>query len=79
MKIRSFTVRGVGAFPVDMLRRDACYPSDTGDALSIACSWEEHPTKARERTVRLSTTSITAPHVERWASYGWAVLSESGC
>lgn len=72
-----FRVRGVGPFPLDMLRYDECFPRSSEDAASIGI---EHPFSlsvpreielckyADSKTGRLITTA-------RWNSFGWQVIS----
>lgn len=65
----AFTVTGSGAFPMDMLRRDQAWPSETDDALRI-----EHAARTTFATppvsVRLIGLGLTP---ERWQSFGWNV------
>jgi hypothetical protein len=61
-----FMVKGRGEFPVDMLRRDQCYPYRTEDAHAIL---GDATTKEREGVF----VSPRPPNIDRWASFGWQV------
>jgi hypothetical protein len=65
-KTLRITVRGTGAFPLDMLRYDACYPFASDDIEAITndrCA----------RNVRLIVTHA-APTPDRWASFTWPII-----
>ena len=64
-KLIVFTVEGAGRFPIDMLRYDACYPTDSGSVDGINFSLA-----ARKVTLRAASNFITPA---RWASFGWRV------
>ena len=70
-------VEGRGLFPLDMLRYDACFPSDFKAVAGIgspACGPGRH-----EREVKLCQPRQTATErqvtVDRWKSFGWVVKS----
>ena len=73
MYITTFTVRGYGAFPIDMLRYDSCFPWSPRDAEAIS-------NKEYLRSVELATRHqlkgderiVTK---ERWASFQWPGIS----
>ena len=65
----SFTVRGCGIFPYDMLRYDQCWPVFPNDATNIAI---HHPEDSEVREIQLNSAS-TVPTFDRWASFGWYV------
>jgi hypothetical protein len=67
-KTTQFTVVGTGHFPNDMLRYDACWPSSSGDAVTMGT--KEY---GQLRTVRLRTERSGSPTVKRWESFGWNV------
>lgn len=74
-----FTVRGALAFPLDMLRYDACYPHSETDAHEIEGSIRNYGTTA-PLTVTLvfhSGASKTHPTGERWRSFGWEVVTQN--
>lgn len=71
-KMYEFVVEGWGCFPVDMLRYDACWPMTQEDVGRM-------PLRATDRvmpTVRVKMASHRAPTPERWASFGWKVISQ---
>ena len=76
MYIRSFVVNGRGAFPVDMLRYDHCYPETSADVDRAFC-------EKGERIVRLVTRCSgkheagLLPTEGRWRSFTWPVISKS--
>ncbi len=63
MKTKRFTVEGFGAFPVDMLRYDACYPADSVSATLI---------NGRGRRA-VNLRSYREPTIGRWNSFMWTV------
>ena len=67
-KIRSFTVEGIGAFPLDMLRYDECYPCTQGDVAKIA-----YKDSKQVYRVSLGTNNSTVTSA-RWESFGWRVI-----
>jgi hypothetical protein len=88
MYTTKFTVRGTGAFPMDMLRYDCAYPARTQDAMEIALSLargsdairaiDRHP-GGTPYEVTLIRTHRSAkggkPTEGRWESFGWTVTS----
>lgn len=66
-------VEGIGKFPIDMLRYDACCPDTEEDSLEL-----ERADPAKRRQVRLRRFSINGlpATVPRWRSRGWDVVSE---
>lgn len=67
MKFKQLKVVGVGAFPIDMLRYDSCWPATQADSLLVADD--------ELRTVTLETISGFEITPERWKSFGWLVKS----
>ena len=61
------TMTGRGAFPVDMLRYDSCFPASEHDAYLLAKTFTEHGDWA----IRLAkwTASIQPWAYERWSSF----------
>ena len=64
-----FVVEGGGEFPYDMLRYDACYPTEESEARSL---------DSAERAVRRVTLEHRGekswkPTEGRWASFTWRV------
>lgn len=77
-KIGYFKVRGTGAFPVDMLRYDECYPTDSVSAGAIGMCTENVRAKDSKRTVSLATTKRCPwPTTRRWESFGWSVIEDA--
>lgn len=62
-----FTVTGVGAFPIDMLRYDVCTPYSGTDSGHI-----QHWSAGPEREIKLR--GPRAPTIGRWESFGWRVV-----
>jgi len=72
---RGFAVEGAGEFPIDMLRRDRCWPASAVDARSIATMpRDDDPQTHRVRYIRLETDTPDAPDRRRWAAMGWRVI-----
>lgn len=63
-----FTVTGSGAFPLDMLRYDGCYPHAQQDVSNI-----EGREPRRSVTLRRLTVGKKDPEFERWTSFLWSV------
>jgi hypothetical protein len=80
---QTFTVRGCGDFPFDMLRYDRCYPASELESDGLdnnrVTHCHEHFNKPREvklaRWVELKTGAI--PTTDRWRSFGWTVVENS--
>lgn len=71
-------VEGLGRFPFDMLRYDACYPETRKDAIEVGRTLEDDGEKYL--TYRRVTLLSHAQHVntDRWESYGWLVVEIDG-
>lgn len=65
-----FQVKGVGIFPVDMLRYDECWPATSDDATELACNLSGDDPLA---TWTIELMSAKKPTVNRWKSFGWIV------
>jgi hypothetical protein len=61
MIIKKFEVEGSGEFPIDMLRYDQCWPTDTADALKIRPAYGGDGSGLERRTISLSTTRKICP------------------
>lgn len=61
----TFIVEGSGVFPLDMLRRDRCWPATSDDAVKIA--------SRNQRSITLLSDNQHAPNVERRFSFDWRV------
>jgi hypothetical protein len=78
-RIKEFQVEGRTRFPLDMLRYDSCWPTDTTSVNTISASLDtaerrEALTKVAggKLTVSLMTSAV-AITPERWQSFGWTV------
>lgn len=73
----TFTVSGVGHFPLDMLRYDGCFPADGGAVTRIqgALDYVRMPNEPVE--IRLVSLAH-APTEGRWRSFGWHVSETQG-
>lgn len=72
----TFTVSGIGYFPMDMLRYDACFPLRPSDVESISDARSmEKRTEVQLRHV--GVTSDWQPTNERWQSFWWSVVPSS--
>lgn len=67
----TFTVEGMGEFPLDMLRYDRAWPERVEDCIAI--KWGARAPDGLQ-SVTLRTASRTAPTRERWRSFGWNVI-----
>lgn len=67
--MRTFTVRGMGNFPFEMLYIDKCFPASLADAERIvyAC-----PTQAPEQTITFCAPY--EPTVAKWKAKNWSVI-----
>lgn len=69
-----YKVRGVGGFPIDMLRYDHAIPATEQDSVQISASLGTHFMGEPARTARIvSLISDFPPTPARWASFGWQV------
>ena len=74
---RTFAVEGADAFPIDLLRRDRCWPATAADAHSIALDFDvDDPAKSHIRYVRLETEAAHAPTRSTWRARGWPVIDD---
>lgn len=66
-------VRGVGAFPTDMLRFDRCYPATQSDAVTI-----DEGTSLRFVMIQADRDPGQQGFTPmRWISFGWELLTET--
>ena len=74
MYITEFVVEGNVAFPIDMLRYDACYPADETSAIAIHSTMcDDDPAPIRislKQRHHLKFPRITGG---RWESMGWRI------
>ena len=73
----TFQVTGTLAFPIDMLRYDACYPAESVDANVIASAIRYDRDAPGTQTVTLEKVHMgkTTPNLtqDRWVSFSWAI------
>lgn len=69
------TVRGKGHFPVDMLRRDQCWPLTTADAIEVTEPVDNNPRCVIVEKLSQSDDPGTAWTLRRWESFGWEIVS----
>ena len=75
-----YEVRGIGEFPIDMLRYDGSYPATERDAGRIEETFEEGATMSDE-PIKLKAHyegpfgAIAKPTASRWRSFAWQVVS----
>jgi hypothetical protein len=65
-----FVVGGLGQFPYDMLRYDACWPEQEADAPKLAADWA-----SGYREVTLLTDAERGPTDRRWMAHTWKVIA----
>lgn len=70
LSLKTFTVRGKGTFPADMLRYDKCWPATMDDAAVIA----EVLAMPVVGVVNIKLTTCIEPTPDRWKSFGWHVI-----
>lgn len=76
----TFTVKGLGPFPIDMLRYDCCYPASAEDAVKIMSRTSE-PREITLKThravsktfLKLQIDDQKLPAVGRWKSFQWEI------
>ena len=68
----TFTVRGAGRFPTDMLRYDGCHPTTEADSARI----DDHDGRGQREVTLVGYTEPgrTYPSVERWGSFTWEIV-----
>lgn len=75
----ALTVEGSGAFPIDMLRYDACVPDGQEDVNKIWIDYDQEKERGlRQVNLRMYTPSDGrqgATHA-RWQSFLWRVVRE---
>jgi hypothetical protein len=68
------TVTGRGAFPVDMLRYDRCFPATERDAIQIGTSFGlRMGVTDASRSFTICVISEHPLTSARWSSFGWQV------
>lgn len=79
---QTFTVRGTGTFPYDMLRYDHCWPekeaeSDRLDSNKMLHDDNYFSTPRDVSLVRYVDSKHDFPTSGRWHSFGWQVVEET--
>jgi hypothetical protein len=75
MSTQFFVVKGIGRFPIDMLRYDSAYPRTSEDATKIENSLTGD---LRKWEISLCSESQFAPCVDRWKSFLTKVIEING-
>ncbi len=70
MHTHQFKVVGAGRFPLDMLRRDQCFPASEDDANRAMNDKAIRIVELKAYTER----DLFYPTVGRWESFGWKVV-----
>lgn len=65
-----FTVQGGGEFPLDMLRRDECWPINGDEVKNLVGTGR--------RVINLESVARHGPTIERWESFGWKIINVDG-
>jgi hypothetical protein len=74
-KVKHYIVEGSGAFPIDMLRYDCCWPSDLQSVESVSMNLEWGEPYFKTRRVQISSTEYPTP--DRWRSFCWPIVHMS--
>lgn len=61
--------RAIG-FPVDMMRRDRCWPASKADSELVQASYGDRAGRARRWQIMLETDNADAPDIKSWKSFG---------
>ena len=77
-KIYHYRVRGIGTFPIDMLRYDAAHPATEEASGLIARTLDRHVMRNQASTkLVIALTSMFPPTEGRWESFLWNVVPGS--
>lgn len=71
---QTFTVKGRGTFPFDMLRYDCCHPRDSADVDEMLSYRDVDRYVTLKRYVQGPKNQ---PTLARWLSFGWKVVETS--
>ncbi len=74
MKAYKFTVRGAGAFPIDLMRQELCWPNSVNDSRLIGrliTSTTNHGLEGREM---ISLTGLKMPSTILWRNNSYYVI-----
>jgi ABC-type bacteriocin/lantibiotic exporter with double-glycine peptidase domain len=79
MKVFKIIVRGHGPFPIDLLRRELCWPRATWDSLAIIESLQNFNTVAKQlATYTITLTGLKMPVIMLWRECGYCVVKVEG-
>ena len=73
-KAYKYIVRGSGSFPIDLLRRELCWPSTVHDALHLASRANVPVPNSCNYTRTISLTGIKMPSTVLWRNAGYYVI-----
>lgn len=86
MRIMRYIVEGRGAFPIDMLRFSASWPSSASDVIAITPRDDDDRRELRQVVLCSAINGAGEPFkarsvldtsvVERFASFGWRVIEQ---
>ena len=74
MRVNTFTMEGYDAFPLDMLRYDACWPMSQDGIAELHASLDMRERAERRKAQKpFKVTLNTIGHVTtaRWSTFGW--------
>lgn len=73
-------VSGKRSFPLDMLRYDSCVPRGSEDVSKIDMTLDVSRDRMQAIVIRLNRFSGggSKAQADRWASFGWEVIEDSG-
>ncbi len=71
MKVFKIIVRGHGPFPIDLLRRELCWPRATWDSLSII---ESLRCFHLSKNYTITLTGLKMPVIMLWRECGYCVV-----
>ena len=69
---QTFTAKGQGPFPIDMLRHDECYPKTETDSNKITATFQDHHFEIALERIVFDRDAL--PTAARWASFLWNVV-----
>ncbi len=70
MKAYKFTVRGAGAFPIDLMRQELCWPNSVNDSRLIM----KHANHGLEGREMISLTGLKMPSTILWRNNSYYVI-----
>ncbi len=71
MKVFRIIVRGLGPFPIDLLRRELCWPHATWDSVAIMESLRNSNISS---TYTITLTGLKMPVIMLWRDCGYCVV-----